>query len=189
MFGWFRRSKGLKPVHRFAFDTTLFDGESGPLYDALASCWTTSDPAFTRPQNAALDVEALEGRYSLRLPEDFRSYLLYAAPATTWMDDIGTQWWSAPEIKSIPDECADGSPGQLNPDIERERGQYLIFADYLLWCYAWAICCSEGPNRGKVAVIGGAPDTFVADSFRQFLRLELSDAPEIHIGPSKKRTA
>lgn len=143
--------------------------------------------AFAHKQNEILAVEDLERRYSLRLPEDFRSYLLHAAPTSIWMDDIGTQWWSATEIKSLPDECPDGAIGKTNPDIERESAQYLVFADYLIWCYAWAICCSEGPNRGKVALIGGAPDMFVADSFQEFLRLELIDAIEIHGGSSKKQ--
>jgi len=102
------------------------------------------------------------------------------------MDDIGTQWWSLAEIKAIPDECPDGPPGQINDEIEREKQKYLIFSDYLIWCYAWAICCSDGPNRGKVALIGGLPDAFVAGSFREFLRLQLSDAREIHQGASSK---
>lgn len=189
MFGWLRKSKKPKSSRAIPLEAALFDGKSESLYHALAACRLASDPAFITPQNAMPEVQALEGRYSLRLPEDFRSYLLYAAPATIWMDDIGTQWWAAKEIKSIPDECPDGSPGKLNADIERESAQYLVFADYLMWCYAWAICCSEGPNRGKIALIGGAPDTFVADSFRDFLKLEMGDALEIHGGPSRRRTA
>ncbi|MDF0546481.1 SMI1/KNR4 family protein [Sphingobium sp. H39-3-25] len=189
MFSWFRKSKKLQPARALPFNAGLFDGESAPLYTALAAYWAKSDPAFVHQQGAIIDVEALERRYSLTLPEDFRSYLLHAAPTTIWMDDIGTQWWSAPEIKSLPDECPDGSPGNTNPDIEQERDQCLVFADYLIWCYAWAICCSDGPNRGKIALIGGSPDMFVADSFRDFLRLELVDAIEIHGGPSKKRSA
>lgn len=42
-----------------------------------------------------IEVQALEERYAVRLPEDFRSYLLYAAPATLCMNDIGTQWRGA----------------------------------------------------------------------------------------------
>lgn len=102
------------------------------------------------------------------------------------MDNIGTQWWSIDEIKSYRDECPDGSPGQSNIEIEQERDSYLVFADYLIWCYAWAVCCSEGPNRGKVALVGGMPDAFVAGSFREFMQLEFADAPVIHIGPSKR---
>lgn len=50
----------------------------------------------------------------------------------------------------------------------------------MIWCWAWAICCSEGPNRGKVAMIGGQPNHFVADSFRDFLAMALADDLRIH---------
>jgi len=96
------------------------------------------------------------------------------------MDDLGTQWWSLKEIKPVSIECPDGSPGRATPAIESERDTYLVFSDYLLWCYAWAICCSDGPNRGKVALIGGSPDGFVAPSFGEFVKLELADAQSIH---------
>jgi hypothetical protein len=105
------------------------------------------------------------------------------------MDDMGTQWWSLAEIKSISDECPDGPPGQISRAIESEKHTYLIFPDYLIWCYAWAICCSDAPSREKVALIGGLPDAFVANSFRGFLRLELSDAQELHQGPNGKSSS
>lgn len=165
-------------------DPALFEQEGAILYEALSTHWASSDPDIYTRCASSTDVEALEKRYSLQLPEDFRAYLIHAAPSTTFMDDIGTQWWALSEIKSISDECQNGPPGQINPEIEQEKGAYLIFSDYLLWCYAWAICCSNGPNRGKIALIGGLPDAFVADNFRDFLLLELSDDQAIHQGPN-----
>lgn len=159
------------------------------LYEALSAHWAASNRGFYSRSDTRADVEALEERYSLTLPEDFRAYLLHAAPSATFMDDIGTQWWAAHEIKSISDECPDGPPGQINPEIEREKDAYLVFSDYLIWCYAWAICCSGGPNRGKIALIGGQPDAFVAENFREFLRLELIDDLAIHQGSSKQARA
>jgi hypothetical protein len=166
-------------------DPALLDQGGRRLYEALSIHWASSDPNTYTRRDARTDVEALEERYSLQLPEDFRAYLIYAAPSVKFMDDIGTQWWAPGDIKSISDECPDGPPGQINPEIEQEKDAYLVFSDYLIWCYAWAICCSNGPNRGKIALIGGLPDTFVADNFRDFLLLELTDDLAIHQGPSK----
>ena len=78
-----------------------------------------------------------------------------------------------------------GSAGEVHGAEQQGRAEkhaYLIFSDYLIWCYAWAICCSDGPNRGKIALIGGLPDAIVAGSFRQFLLLELTDDLSIHQG-------
>lgn len=166
-------------------DPALFEQGNTSLYEALSIYWASSDPNTYTRRDTSADVEALEERYSLQLPEDFRAYLIYAAPSVTFMDDMGTQWWAPSKIKSISDECPDGSPGQMNPEIEQERDAYLVFSDYLIWCYAWAICCSNGPNRGKIVLIGGLPDTFVADNFRDFLLLELTDDLAIHQGPGK----
>jgi hypothetical protein len=49
-----------------------------------------------------------------------------------------------------------------------------FFADYLIWCWAWAIVCGDDENRGRVVVISGH-DRFVADSFAQFVDLHISD--------------
>src|SRR3954469_25198206 len=108
----------------------------------------------------------LQERYGLSLPGEFETYLTEGSPQTDSMDDGGIIWWAAERIKSLRDECGPTTPdAQRNPDIESEAHQYLVFADYLDWCYAYAICCSEGANRGKVALIGVKPDRFVARSF------------------------
>jgi len=189
MFGWLRatRTAAHPPVRPLPIEASLFNGEGKHLYEALAASWKASDPNIYTPDEGSSDISALEQRYSIRLPDDFRSYLLHAVPQTTFMDDIGTQWWSLADIKSISEECPNGPPGEINDEIEREKQTYLIFSDFLIWCYAWAICCSDGPNRGKVALIGGRPDSFVASSFREFLRLELSNAQEIHQGANGKK--
>lgn len=116
-------------------------------------------------------AESLESRYGVRLPEEFRAYVLEAAPSEEGIDAAGTMWWPPSRIRSIPDEFQ----GEIdNPVIAAEAGAYLFFADYLVWCWAWAICCSDGPNRGRVAFIGG-PDDFVAESFSGFVERYLCD--------------
>jgi hypothetical protein len=49
------------------------------------------------------------------------------------------------------------------------RAKYLFFADYIIWCWAWAIACGDDDNRGRIAVINGLSDHFVADGFGQFV--------------------
>jgi hypothetical protein len=126
-------------------------------------------------------VQDLQRRYQLRLPEPFRAYLIETAPRTDRMDDIGIIWWAPERIKSLPDECGRETPeDQRNAEIEDEAHSYLVFADYLDWCYAYAICCSEGPNRGKIALIGVTPDRFVASSFSRFVTLAAENSDRLH---------
>jgi len=117
-------------------------------------------------------VVSLEQRYDLILPPDFRDYLLFAAPrADEGMDEEYVDWWPASRIKNIPDEYEHPVAEWLRPSASG----YLFFADLLVWCWAWAICC-RGSEYGKVVVIGVERERFVADSFAAFVDLYLADA-------------
>jgi len=87
------------------------------------------------------------------------------------MDSDYVGWWPIARIKNIPDEY-EYDIG--NAEIANSASKYLFFADYLIWCWAWAICCDPGPHYGKIAVVGG-PDKFVADSFEEFVEILLQD--------------
>jgi hypothetical protein len=121
-------------------------------------------------------LASVERRYGLTIPSDLRSFLalLDTAQEYEW-DDEDVLWWGIARLKTIPDEY---SQPIRNPEISREPDSYLFFADYSIWCWAWAICCGDGENRGRVAVIS-AGDAFVADSFSDFVTRYLADPMSI----------
>jgi hypothetical protein len=132
------------------------------------------------PPRSALDLEraeqeiaAVEQRYNLRLPDDFRLHLMRMGPgeAEIWDDEL-VLWWPTGRLRNLPEEYPQGS---ANPEVVRETNRYIFFADYSIWCWAWAICCGNGENRGKVAVIGTSDDPFVANSFSDFATRYLRD--------------
>lgn len=149
------------------------------LREALQRLWRDEKPSLSTGGSAA--VEDLQSRYGLILPEAFAAYLRSASPDRDWMHGGGIIWWPPERIKSLRDECGSETPNeQLNAEIEVEADTYLIFADYLDWCYAYAICCSVGPNRGKIALIAVRPDRFVASSFVTFVDLVAADSDRLH---------
>jgi hypothetical protein len=123
------------------------------------------------------ELAEVERRYAVRLPNDFRAGLKRVGPGVEeiW-DDESNLWWPSGRLRNLPDEYAHGS---TNPVVARAAGEYIFFADHLIWCWAWAICCGEGKNRGKVAVIGTSSDAFVADSFSDFVARYLADPMSI----------
>jgi hypothetical protein len=149
------------------------------LKSALHFLWGVEAPSpYKRGPEA---VEALQSRYRLVLPKAFAAYLRDAAPSADLMHDRRITWWAPRRIRSLRDECGSETPrGQFNHEIEEEANFYLVFADYLDWCYAYAICCSDGPNRGRIALIGAQPDRFVASSFPTFVRLAAVDSDRLH---------
>ena len=159
----------------------MSDGErmDSDLRRELHLLWGKERPL--RLEDGSKAIQDLQSRYGLVLPEVFADYLRTAAPSTDWMDAGGIIWWAVPRIRSLRDECGNGTPAeQLNREIEEEASSYLVFADYLDWCYAYAICCSDGPNRGRIALIGVRPDRFVANSFTSFVRLAAGGSERLH---------
>jgi hypothetical protein len=57
------------------------------------------------------------------------------------MDNEMVTWWNFDRIKNIPDEYAH----ELGPVITNGGREFLFFADYLDWCWAWAISCAYEP--------------------------------------------
>jgi hypothetical protein len=147
----------------------LSAAELSPLERLLF--WWDRAPAPDPPER---EIRALEERYSVRLPEDFRGYLFAAMPHGNEWDAEGTRWFPVADIKSLREECADwDTVSALDSD------KLLVFADFLIWCYAWAIDCSDTANRGKIALITGN-DHYVAGSFDEFLDRYLRDDAALH---------
>jgi len=141
-------------------------GKQVEAHERLRNWWSQSSPeiiAAAQPESAIL---TLEQRFQVRLPEDFRRYLLTSSPVEDSWDKEHTIWWPLGRIRNIPEEY-EHEVRHLR--IAAAADRYLFFADHCLWCWAWAISCSDDEDRGRVAMIGGSPDRFVADSFTDFV--------------------
>lgn len=143
-----------------------------PAYTRLQQWWSQTGSGIKTEAIAAHRIESLERRYDLVLPDDFKQYLRLSSPIEEAWDDETTTWWHFERIKNITDEFH----GELEPFIAERRGKYLFFADYCIWCWAWAISCADDDTHGKVAMIGGRGyDKMVAESFSDFVQKYTSD--------------
>lgn len=148
--------------------------EADPLmvaHEMLACFWAHGGDHPAPHADADTVVLGLERRYGIVLPADFRAYLLHVAPQDDHWDDGDVIWWSPSRIRNIPEEYA--HPLE-NRAVAAKAEHCLFFADYLIWCWAWIICCEEGQDYGRIAVIG-AGDRWVADSFTDFVKAYVAD--------------
>jgi hypothetical protein len=126
-------------------------------------------------------IERLETLYRVRLPEDFKAFLLEASKPHRWSDTVGMDWYPIEAIKSLQDLSPDTEATDENQEVRSEAGRYLVFADYLDWCgYGYAICCSDGARRGHVAIVYPSPGRFICRSFTKFVELVAADSDRLH---------
>lgn len=140
-------------------------------YEKLSQFWQRSSSDVPVHGYRESEVAALETKYGVTLPADFRDYLLFACPSEHNYDENAGDWWPLADIKSIPEEYKHRISDK---EIEGEGASCLFFADYMIWCWAWAICCAEGPYYGRVVVIDGLNDRFSAYSFSAFVNAHIA---------------
>lgn len=138
-------------------------------YEALQRLWAQEEPPRRREiSHGEAEVAALEARYRVRLPPDFRDYVLHACATRDdggLMDDQFAAWWGLDRIRSVREEYL---YRLTDPELEDARDTALFFADFANWAMAWAICCRPGSGFGRVFVVSGE-DRVVADSFAAFV--------------------
>ena len=85
----------------------------------------------------------------------------------SWDNEL-TNWWPLESLRTV----AEGYEDKLGDAVAAYRDKLVLFADYSIWCWGWAINCAPGADHGKVAVIAGDDhDRFVADSFDCFVSM------------------
>lgn len=133
--------------------------------------WQATGSEVSTGAHSPAGVAALAARYDVTLPADFQAYLSQGCPvAEGGMDrEMGT-WWPLERIRNLPDEEGCGR----DPELPSEGARYLLFADFLIWSSAWAICCEPGSCYGRVVRVS---DTIrvVADSFTDFVERYTDD--------------
>lgn len=145
-------------------------------HQKLIRYWTDTRADINFGPSSEDAVASIEAKYGVELPAEFRTYLREASPTDDQVDDNVTQWWSLRRIKNIPDEY---DHEVRNVEIAQDAAGFLFFADYVIWSLAWAICCRAGENYGRVAVINGENDRFVANSFVEFIDAYTRDHSEL----------
>ena len=136
-----------------------------PTYQKLVSHWKTLNYNISYGPTNEVEILTIEKEFGIKLPDDFRKYLLNVCPNPHGgeMDDNYASWWSLKRIKS---------EGIENPF----RGpDYLIFADHCIWAWAWAICCKEGSDFGRIIWLGEGQ--FLANSFSEFVDQYIRESP------------
>lgn len=177
--GWLAQLFGRKPPRRLRFERRQWQASSVAPQEAagdpdwawrtLVAWWDRTEAGIPIGGASEETLAALERRYGIVLPPDFRAYLQNACPSAEEMDWESVTWWHLDRICNVPD----GFEHPVGTGVRDQGRRYVFFADYLIWSWAWAVCCEPGPDWGTVVVIDR--DAVVANSFSDFVAGYLSD--------------
>jgi hypothetical protein len=92
-------------------------------YQRLQHYWADTNAGVPTVTLDESDATTLEAKYGIRLPAEFREYLLRSCPGDeTAMDNNGTDWWPLGRIKTVAEEY----PHALrNPTVAANPGKFL----------------------------------------------------------------
>jgi hypothetical protein len=126
-------------------------------------------------------LSEFESRFRISLPLDFRGYLStvdgMAQLGGQDCDKNGFSFWPLRRIEPMARVCADNS---LEVPEVRSPERYFVLADYLQWCWGYAICLGESAiESGTVIHVGTIRPKNVATSFTEFVDLYLRNAREL----------
>ncbi len=140
-------------------------------FEALQQFWAREGGVETMRLDGHA-IEAIERRYGVRFPAEFREYLTNACPKDDFaVDQNCTAWWPLACIKSLSEKYEHPIK---DPRIAALAKSSIFFADYMVWCGAWAVACAPGEDYGRVFVISEG-ERFVAESFAEFVGLYIED--------------
>ena len=92
------------------------------------------------------------------------------------MDENFFTLWPLQDVKLVSEELAD--PTHTDPN---DYPQCFIFADYPLWCWAYAIFLSDDPGAAcLVYFVTGDKKRVVADSFLEFMQKCAVDSKDLY---------
>jgi hypothetical protein len=127
-------------------------------------------------------VLEFESHYGVVLPADFREYFLdvngMLQRGGQDCDPNGFAFWPLGHVKSVREEYAEHSTAL--PEVP-EPHVYFVFADYLQWCWAYAIRLYDKPvGSNLIITVGTLKTRVIASSFTEFVGLYLWDAKELY---------
>lgn len=137
----------------------------GDVLAAVRQQWAEEGILPGTPATPA-ELEAFEARYGVRLPDDARAWFLTLNGVEHGrdgpMDGLYVTFWNLSQVRPVPDEV----PERRFPGADR----HLVFADYLLWCDAYALRLpDEAGAPTPVVVLGAGAPVEVAPSLTAFL--------------------
>ena len=151
-------------------------------YQILVQHWSAQGLAVAAGASEEA-LQRLEARYGIALSSvpDFKEYLLNVDGMSQIggqdCDDNNFAFWPLVRIKNVPEECAEN--GLAVPTLNQIE-KYFVFADYMQWSWAYAICVAPH-DAGKILQFGTRSPRIIAASFCDFVDAYVRDSDQLYL--------
>jgi hypothetical protein len=125
------------------------------------------------------EIQAFEAKYSIRMPNDLRSYFLKVnGMRPDWhcdQDSNGFTFLPLAKLRCLGTLAYDGS------GAEADSPRLFVFADYLTASWEYAIGLWSREREDNPVFLIDSPNKIVANSFSEFVDLYLIDSPKLYL--------
>jgi hypothetical protein len=133
------------------------------------------------------ELTSFEAHYHVDMGSalDFKEYLRAVNGMTQSggqdCDAKGFSFWPLNRIKQVPEECLQHKMGV--PSI-RDIEKYFVFADYMQWSWAYAICLA--PSQSGILQFGTRSPRLISNSFSDFVKAYMRDSEQLYLPKGRR---
>jgi len=126
------------------------------------------------------EIAAFESEHHVTVPNDLRNFLMEFDGTRDMAGNDYFRFLPLQEFTSSDKTTAMAFGEAFTTSYPHVPNGFFVFADYLQWCYGYAIQLAKDAPQNMVVLIGGLTCPVVANSFSEFIELYLRDDPKLH---------
>ncbi len=154
-----------------------------PSIQRFLAFWRERDVSLRRGVETE-SLAAFEQKYGVVVPEDFREFLLLSnGTDETLMEYLA--FWPVQEMQRVTEVFSEAGYEILDPQNPAHlphAASYLVFADYLIHSFFYAIALDSAAGVGNVVFVDGTNWYRCARSFSDFIDCYLREAASLAFG-------
>jgi SMI1 / KNR4 family (SUKH-1) len=131
------------------------------------------------------EIAAFESKHDATIPKDLRDFLIEFDGNLDMAGKDYFRFLHLHDFASSDKACEMQFGEAFDTSYPHVPNGFFVFADFLQWCYGYAIQLGTGAEQNVVVLIGGLTCLVVANSFSEFIEMYLRDDPKLHPGLKK----
>ncbi len=142
-----------------------------PILNKIKQKWRKQNILYGKEATNS-DILRFEKEHQITFSAQLKEYFLQVNGMNEYTtgDENGFAFWSLDRLSLFQKD-------KHNPRYNAYLGDFVIFVDYLVWCWAYAMPTN---GRPEVLLVGGNQPVKVADTLFEFFELYMIDSEKLY---------